>query len=384
MYKKGNLILKIAIFIPNLSRELAGGAETYLLGIASVLAPKHDITIYTLANFRRNFNMDSIYKKYGFGLFKTKYIFYISVGKKHPYIKIISELLMCGIVSAIDKKYDMFINGSQNRIIGPRHIKSMHIIHFPEEPAQRVIDCALTRWIDRKYIDSYNEFVANSQFTAKWFEKYWGHSCSVLNPIINMVPIDEAELELKENIILAVDRIVPDKKIQEMVCAFKELYNIGIKNYKFIIVGNKNAKFDGYLNDLLEAIENYPIEIKSGIPYSELVELYRKAQIFWHAKGLGVDENNPFEMEHFGMTTVEAMANGCVPIVINKAGQIEIIEDTSQGYKWDTLEELVEYTLQIINNPELLKKIQKSAINRSIYYLYDSFAERLTEMIESM
>ena len=49
-------------------------------------------------------------------------------------------------------------------------------------------------------------------------------------------------------------------------------------------------------------------------------------------------------MEHFGITTVEAMAAGCVPVVINKAGQREIVEDGVSGFLWNTWGELKDRT----------------------------------------
>ena len=40
--------------------------------------------------------------------------------------------------------------------------------------------------------------------------------------------------------------------------------------------------------------------------------------------------------EHFGITTVEAMAAGCVPVVIDKADQREIVRHVTDGYRWTT------------------------------------------------
>lgn len=56
-----------------------------------------------------------------------------------------------------------------------------------------------------------------------------------------------------------------------------------------------------------------------------------------HAKGLFVDEEKSSDLlEHFGITTVETMSAGCVPIVINR-GQPEIVKEGT-GYVWYTLE----------------------------------------------
>ena len=64
---------------------------------------------------------------------------------------------------------------------------------------------------------------------------------------------------------------------------------------------------------------------------AELRDLYGRASIFWHAAGLGEDpERHPDRYEHFGITTVEAMSAGAVPVVIDAAGQAEIVEQGPQ------------------------------------------------------
>jgi len=38
-------------------------------------------------------------------------------------------------------------------------------------------------------------------------------------------------------------------------------------------------------------------------------------------------------LEHFGITTVEAMAAGCVPLVYDSGGQAEIVSSGYNGYR---------------------------------------------------
>jgi len=63
-----------------------------------------------------------------------------------------------------------------------------------------------------------------------------------------------------------------------------------------------------------------------------------------HASGYGESvSRNPIRFEHFGITTVEGMAAGAVPVVIGKAGQTEIIRHDVDGYLWHSLGELARY-----------------------------------------
>jgi glycosyltransferase involved in cell wall biosynthesis len=65
-------------------------------------------------------------------------------------------------------------------------------------------------------------------------------------------------------------------------------------------------------------------------------------------------------VEHFGMTTVEAMAAGCVPLVMNKGGQKEII-NVNSGILWNSIGELSQTTIDLIHNPKRIKTYSKQA-----------------------
>ena len=78
----------------------------------------------------------------------------------------------------------------------------------------------------------------------------------------------------------------------------------------------------------------------------------------FRAAGYGVDEAAyPQNLEHFGIVTVEAMSYGCVPVVINKGGQAEIVQHGVNGFLWNSLEELAEYTLLLAQNEPLRAQI---------------------------
>ena len=47
------------------------------------------------------------------------------------------------------------------------------------------------------------------------------------------------------------------------------------------------------------------------------------------------------------MTTAEAMAGGCVPVVIDRAGQQEIVREGVDGFRWSTPAELIDKTLLV-------------------------------------
>ncbi len=82
------------------------------------------------------------------------------------------------------------------------------------------------------------------------------------------------------------------------------------------------------------------------------------ASIFWSATGLGENtEKRPWTNEHFGMTTAEAMAGGCVPVVIDRAGQQEIVRDGVDGFRWNSDEQWRIRTVQVATNDALRARL---------------------------
>jgi len=99
--------------------------------------------------------------------------------------------------------------------------------------------------------------------------------------------------------------------------------------------------------------------------------------------GLNVDEEkNAIDVEHFGMTTVEAMSAGVVPIVINKGGQKEIVDHGINGFKWNNLEELRAYTCTVMQDKTLQQSLALAAMEKSKTFSRESFYQHADEIFK--
>jgi glycosyltransferase involved in cell wall biosynthesis len=128
--------------------------------------------------------------------------------------------------------------------------------------------------------------------------------------------------------------------------------------------------------------EGYPVFFHFDAPFEVLQQLYGQAKIYWHASGYGENVNRrPDRFEHFGISTVEAMAAGCVPVVIGKGGQKEIVINHETGFLWETLEELMDYTEQLARNPTLWAKMSQAALQRAQDFSKEVFASRVYELM---
>lgn len=227
-----------------------------------------------------------------------------------------------------------------------------------------------------------NRLIFNSNFTASVIKRQLPlFPSATLYP-----PIDTEGFKpgRKENLILSVARFDSPshaKRQDVLIEAFKKLYSQN-KNYQLIFAGAvKGEGGEDYLNSLKQSAGKLPIKFVISPDFDKLKQLYAKAKIFWHAAGYGIDETRePEKVEHFGITTVEAMAAGAVPVVIDKGGQREIITGDT-GFLCQSTDEIVASTISLLNSPEKLKSMSENAIQRSREFNTERFIKEVNATI---
>jgi len=188
----------------------------------------------------------------------------------------------------------------------------------------------------------------------------------------------------KKNIILSVGRfftgLYNEKRYDVMTEAFRRLCRSNLHGWEYHIVGSAAADSttQRMLHQLKDQNTSYPIYFHVNESFKSLQRLYNEASIFWHAAGFGVDEKRfPEKVEHFGMTTVEAMSAGCIPIVIDKGGQSEIITDGMNGFLWKIIDELVGRTSEIIKGAVQSTYIRENARRRFQDFCLERFRDNV-------
>lgn len=235
-----------------------------------------------------------------------------------------------------------------------------------------------------EWLESYDVVLAISEFTKNWIQCWWDIESVVLEP-----PVGLREPGPKVPMVLSVGRFFAPgrghaKKQLELVQAFRALGRFA-DGWELHLAGGCSPEDEPYLDEVKSEAEGLAVVFHVNAAGSELDDLYRRASIYWHATGL--DENlddDPVRAEHFGITTVEAMSAGAVPIVINAGGQPEIVRSGVDGYLFDTAEDLVELTARVISDSVLRSAMGESSIECAKRFDIASFGARLKALIDDV
>src|SRR5947209_11442210 len=229
----------------------------------------------------------------------------------------------------------------------------------------------------KRRLATYRHRFAISEYARTWTRRRWGIDTSVVYPPVD---VDLANGP-KDNLILSVGRFstaAHTKKQLEMTRTFRELALTAVGGWTYECVGGLNDRDQNraYFERVRELADGRSAHVRANLERTELRSLLSRARIFWHATGLDDDtDSHPELAEHFGIATVEAMASGAVPVVINKGGQPEIVQHGVNGFVWNTLAELKNYTQQLAEDPALRSRMSAAARVRAKDFSRERFVD---------
>ena len=355
--------MRIGIYDPYL--DDLGGGEKYMMTAAEYLSQNHDVTVF----WDNKDDLDKLRERFSLNLGRAK----IAKNIFSPSISLAERLVVTRNFDALL----ILIDGSIP------FVSSRKLFLHIQQPLGGIKSIS---WKSKLKLSRVSGIFYNSKFTKAFNDRIFTNVTStVIYP-----PVDILIKNLvKENLILHVGRFrvvsvrnEDYKKQFVMIDAFKKMVDEGLKSWKFILATSINDENDPKFKEMIKSTKGYPIELLVNKNNAELWETYNKAKIYWHASGYGEDiEKHPEYAEHFGISTVEAMGAGAVPVVINAGGQKEIVTNKISGFLWNDLDELINETKMLINDGELWKKMSAGAKIRAKDFSVGKFGTELEKMI---
>jgi glycosyltransferase involved in cell wall biosynthesis len=351
--------VKVGFWNPYLAS--LGGGEKYLLTIAEeAIAAGHDVSI--LAAERP---LPADWERLGIAIDERSF----------EWVRATDE------AELTERSRDLDLLVVTTHDVPPRSeaARSVAMIQFPSRDRRRVRDRvagAVGATRAPAALASYDLFLCNSEFTRSHIDRRLGVEATILPPPVD-VPAGEPADKARE--IVTVGRFFRgwhDKRHDVLIEAMRSLGDAHLH-----VAGGLDANDPGaaeHLASLRAAARGLPVTFHVDAPRDELRALYGRAALYWHAAGYGADPaRHPERMEHFGITTVEAMVHGAVPLSFDGGGQSEIVDDGRTGVLWTEPDELVARSRELLADEPRRAELGTAAREAARTYSRERFGERV-------
>lgn len=349
--------MKIVFFSPYLPTH-SGGGEKHLFDVAQVLSETHSVFIAVSERFLADktlIEIRSTYEHfYGRSLKKCQFITTPLFTSKSSGEKLLWTA-----------QFDCLYYVTDGSLFFSLAKKNLLHVQVPfTHPLSLLDSLKLLNW---------QGVNVNSQFTQKTLKRAWpGVATTVLYPVITDAT---SHKHTKKKKIIGVGRFFTGlhaKRQDILVDAFRffcEHYPQESKGWELVLIGS--CEDAAYLKQVQARAAGLSISFCIGISRADLLQHYAEARFFWHAAGYGIDEDaHPEQVEHFGITTLEAMSYEVIPLVIGKGGQKEILTDELQHLLWSEPEECVQKMCA------LMQSDQEATLRKKVHARSQDFGEK--------
>ncbi len=218
-----------------------------------------------------------------------------------------------------------------------------------------------------------DEIIALSEGVQKYFMDTYGRETKFIpngvnKPILKNSEIINKKYSLKKDeYILFLGRLVPEKGIKYLIEAFKK-----VKTDKKLVIAGGSSDTDEFAKELKELSKSDERIIFTGfVQGTELEELYSNAYLYCL----------PSDLEGMPLSLLEAMSYGNCCLVSDIDECASVIENKGIVFKKSDVEDLKEKLQMVCNNEKMVKKYKKEASEFICKkYNWDDVVERTLEL----
>jgi glycosyltransferase involved in cell wall biosynthesis len=385
--------IKVGIYNPYIFSTFGGG-EKYTLDLLNILSENDSYDIYLITKKQPEVKDSLRTRKYFISQLDTRTRFkVISLDKYRDSYYLNTR----NFIGYLTRKFDLFINFEFPTFIKPLSKRSIYVMQQPPYiylhksiPFERIIN-------------NYSAIVVYSNFTRRVIEAVYSNLIPyvrVIYPGVSYDSLTRYSVNIgaeKEDIIINIGRFISRKilfpsnnKCQDyLINAFNYLYSkyhpVKVRLYLTGSLDNRkeNIKFFEYC---LSMRKTPSIALIPNISPDLLRRLLMRAKVYWHATGACKSKKNiqPAELESFGISVIEAMAFGAVPVAYYIGGTADIIQHGINGFLFRNTEELIEYTLKIITSEKLFKQLSYNAQERVKDFNINIFKSKWLKLLSEL
>jgi glycosyltransferase involved in cell wall biosynthesis len=369
---------------------ILGGRLQVILGIVRAL---NQLGIEPeILTFGLSFDPKQIQKNYGHDL-KMRFRIFI---KAFPWKYIPQDLqiiLFNALLKRIGTNYQILIDSSNSQIFLPEKKVILSYVHFPREkrlsgsfssgsqPYLKVPFLSLHRFFTgfvnilyqwNKRIPNH-KIICNSIFTRQSlldiYPELTNENIQVIYPPVD-ISLYENNEQKKENTVVSLGRFSPDKRQLEQIKIAQLLPNLTFYLIGFV----NNKKYFEKCRDFIKTNSVTNVMLYPNASLDDMINMLKSSKYFLHFL---VDEP-------FGVTAVQAIAAGCLPLVHDSGGQRETVPNAD--LRFSRLEEIPQIISKLENKKpgeidKIIIQLQQNAKNK---FDQNVFAEKITQVLKDL
>lgn len=205
--------------------------------------------------------------------------------------------------------------------------------------------------------------------------KKHGNHFTIYNNLPSYVEITESPRKGVPEVIGVVSRLESIKGMDLAVPAFAEVHKRH-PDLKLLVVG------DGSQRQLMES------QVKEfGLPNGSVLFVGRQNQDMLQSFYDRIDILlMPSRSEGFGLTAIEGMARGCVPVVSDTGGLPEVVEDGVSGllHSTESVDDMAAKIESLIDNPKLFEQLSHGAYNRALAFSKEKYNKQIEQLYNKL
>ena len=216
--------------------------------------------------------------------------------------------------------------------------------------------------------------LTNSRFTRMEIRKFMGSNSVVLYPPVDVERyMRYMDVERRDRLVVSIGRFVPKKRYEDLIEIASK-----VNDAKFIIIGTISDL--NYLRSIVRLVKDRNLSnviIKPNASFQEKLEILSKARIYLHTA----------RTERFGISIVEGMAAGCVPIVYRSRGPwLDILEEKQgvHGFAYRNLDEAVSMINNVLNDDRLSREIVNNNKAHVLKFSRDTFRKKVSLIVNKI
>jgi alpha-1,2-mannosyltransferase len=218
--------------------------------------------------------------------------------------------------------------------------------------------------------------LTNSKFMQSIIREFLRRESLVVYPPVNVMGISSQsrQTQKERNLVVVVASYTPKRHLEQVPMIAKRS-----SHARFVIMGKADEYSRFTIDNLKRQIDTLGVQDKvkilTNVPHENFKQTLFKARVYLHVMPL----------DHFGISLVEAMAAGCVPVVHRSGGPwIDILDGRQGQYGFSYLspEEAARQVDALITKEDLTLQVANRAQKRAKKFDKKVFMKKIVDVVQ--